>query len=885
MFEAVVALDPAQRTAILRDVRAYDPSMVSEVEGLLSAYGRRDGFIEKPLAEVNAILSAGEVETPDSSIAGTVVGSYQLVELIGSGGMGEVWFAQQRHPVQRRVAVKLIKAGMASRELVARFESERQAVALMEHPAIAKVYDAGSTPDGRPYFAMEYVAGLPITTYCDRHQLSLRERLQLFMRVCGGVQHAHQKAIIHRDLKPSNILVVQIDGKPFPKIIDFGVARVTGQKPASPANFLTQTGAILGTPDYMSPEQANSGGEDIDTRTDVYSLGVILYELLAGVLPFDFRKLPLEQILRTLRETDVPRPSVRLRSHAGLSAISRNRQSQPDKLVRQLRGDLDAITLNALEKERSNRYASPSELAADIGRYLRSEPIAARPANVVYRARKYVRRHGAVLASALLAMLLLASFGIVEAIQLRRITRERDRADRIAGFMIGMFRVSDPGESRGNSITAREILDRSTKGIATGLARDPELQSQMMEVMGSVYASLGLYPQAEFLLDRTVQLRRRILGQENPATAQSMGALANILHAEGRHVDGLKLDEQTFAIRRRRLGPEHPDTLKSMNSLAMNLIDANRYGEAERLHRKILEIRLRVLGPEHPDTLRTLDNLGKTLDEEGRYTEAEALERRALETRRRVLGPDHPDTLHALHHLADTLYGEGRYAEAEKLHREEMNEYRRVLGPEHNDTLSAMDALANALDDEGKYGEAESLERQAIDVQTRVLGPEHPHTMIALNNLAEILGDEGRYAEAEKIHRAVAASRARILGREHAHTLYSMSKLAWVLILQGRLEEAEQLSRQARDGQVKVLGPDHPDTAESIYNLACIAARRGKSNEALVTLRASLDHGLKPRAILRIPSDSSLRSLRGDREFDLLVANARKRAVARYSNP
>src|SRR3984957_18072950 len=324
---------------------------------------------------------------------GITIGAYHLLQPIGQGGMGEVWLAEQRQPVRRRVAVKLIKAGMDTREVVARFESERQALALMDHPAIAKVFDGGSTPHGRPYFVMEYVTGMPITEYCDKHKLTLRQRLELFIHVCEGVQHAHQKAIVHRDLKPSNILVSEVDGKPAPRIIDFGVAKATSQRLTAETMF-TRVGAIVGTPGYMSPEQADSTGVDVDTRTDVYSLGVVLYELLVGALPLEFRKLPFDEILRRLRDQEAPRPSTRLRALGEQTAITaQNRGSDAPTLARQLRGDLDAITLKTLEKDRSRRYATPTELAANIGRYLRNEPVLARPASTVYRARKYVRRH------------------------------------------------------------------------------------------------------------------------------------------------------------------------------------------------------------------------------------------------------------------------------------------------------------------------------------------------------------------------------------------------------------------------------------------------------------------------------------------------------------
>ncbi len=803
-------------------------------------------------------------------------GSYELLELVGTGGMGEVWRAEQRSPVQRVVAVKLIKAGMDTRELIARFESERQALAMMNHPAIARVFDAGSTDALRPYFAMEFVPGTPINVYRDERNLSVRERLKIFMRVCEGVQHAHQKAVIHRDLKPTNILITEVDGQPAPKIIDFGVARALSQR-LTAATFLTHAGAIVGTPDYMSPEQASSSGEDIDTRTDLYSLGVILYELLTGALPQDLRKLPFDEMLRKLRDGDPPRPSVPLAGLSDAAMRAQQRGTEAGVLVHQLRGDLDAIVMKALDKDPAGRYESASLMADDIRHYLRSEPVLARPATLRYQARKYVRRHYAAFGVAALVAVLLTSFGITQAIQIRRVTRERDRADRVARFMTTIFRVSNPSQNRGTQITAREILDQASRDIESGLANDPELQAEMMSIMGDSYEGLGLYPQAESLLAASLKTRRRIFGPEHLATAASLHDLSAAVYQLGRYAEADRLEQEALEIRRRRLGAEHPDTLRSMNNVARCLVKQGHYGEAEKLHRQILETRRRVLGAEHPDTLVSLDSLGATLDDEGRYAEAEKLERETLAIKRRVLGSDHPETLRTLHHVADTAYAQGRYADAEKLHREELAALQRVLGPEHSETLNAMVALANALDDEGRYSEAEKLNRKAMNIQLRVLGPEHFNTLVTMNNEAEILVDEGHYKQAGALHRQVIMIRSRVLGPEHSHTLYSMSKLAWTLLMEGRLNEAEPLSRGTRDKQARVPGPDHPETAETQYNLACIAARRGRREDAIWNLQQAFDHVLKPRTILRISNDPNLKPLHRDRVFTPLVAHALER--------
>jgi serine/threonine protein kinase len=421
LFEAALQEAPARRPSFLQE-RCHDAGVRAEVEKLLARYEQDETALPRPGLET---LDPGEAPGVQSQ----KIDKYHLIERIGQGGMGEVWLAEQREPVHHKVAIKLIKPGMDTREVVARFASERQALALMDHPAIAKVFDAGSTPEGRPYFAMEYVQGTPITTYCDRHKLTTRQRMELFIQVCEGVQHAHQKAIIHRDLKPSNILVSEVDGKPMARIIDFGLAKAIGHR-LTGGSLHTHVGAILGTLEYMSPEQADSGGEDIDTRSDVYSLGVVLYQLLAGALPLDLKKMAGEQILRMIREQDAPPPSSRVLTEGSDSAITaRNRSTDLPSLTRQLRGDPDAVVLKALEKDRKRRYASPSDLAADIERYLRNEPVSAHPPSAIYRGQKYIRRHrfGVIVAAA--ALMFLIGFAITESIQGNRIANAKKLAD------------------------------------------------------------------------------------------------------------------------------------------------------------------------------------------------------------------------------------------------------------------------------------------------------------------------------------------------------------------------------------------------------------------------------------------------------------------------
>ncbi len=466
--------------------------------------------------------------------AGVVIGPYHLLQRIGEGGMGEVWLAEQKQPMRRRVAVKLIKAGMDTREVVARFESERQALALMDHPAIAKVFDAGSTPQGAPYFVMEYVAGVPITDYCDNHRLNTRERLDLFMRVCDGVQHAHQKAIIHRDLKPSNILITEVDGRPVPKIIDFGVAKALTQK-LTPDTMFTRLGALVGTPEYMSPEQALSSGEDIDTRTDVYSLGIIFYELLAGALPIEMRKIAFDEFLRRLREDDPPKLSTRIRTldPATTTELARKRQTEPPALAKQVRGDLDSIALKALEKDRARRYGSPSDFAADIGRYLRSEPVLAVPPSVAYRARKFARRYRVGLVTACAFALVLIAAAVISIRQSIRANRESAVAQAVNDFLQNdvLAQASAANQSGATAkpdphMEVRTALDRAAQRITGKFDKQPEVDAAIRETIGKTYTSLGIYPEARKQLEEALRLRTKVLGAENLQTLRAASDLA-----------------------------------------------------------------------------------------------------------------------------------------------------------------------------------------------------------------------------------------------------------------------------------------------------------------------------------------------------------------------
>jgi serine/threonine protein kinase len=605
------------------------------------------------------------VESPVTDLGS--IGPYRLIRKLGEGGMGEVWLAEQSAPVKRQVALKIIKAGRYDESALIRFDLERQTLAMMDHPSIAKVFDAGSTTEGQPYFAMEYVVGLPITEYCDAKRLSPAQRLLIFTMVCEGVQHAHQKAIIHRDLKPTNILVAEVDGRPLPRIIDFGLAKAILQQPQGGGTMVTRAGGLVGTPGYMSPEQMDPRTADVDTRADVYSLGVVLYELLTGVLALDaqqWESKPFHEVLRQAHEEEPTSPSTRLSNDPAAAAIAEKRSTDPRQLANMLRGDLDWITLKALERDRARRYGTPAELAADLGRYLRNEPVIARPATLVYRTKKYVQRHKFGVAAASAATLLLVAFGVMQTIELRRITRERNRADRVTKFMTGMFKVSNPSEARGNAVTAREILDKSSKDIDTGLRKDPELQAQLMETMAQTYAGLGLYGRAQDLVEHARAIKGSMFGERSRETLASNSYLAQLLRAQGHLPEAEKLLQNTVEAQRQVLGPNDPDTLASMDRLGYVYANEARHAEAEKLFRQTLNTERKVLGPDDPQTLSTLNELAEILTPQGRYTEADQIYGELIAAQKRTLGPDHPATLLSMSHAAENLEEEGLFPEA-----------------------------------------------------------------------------------------------------------------------------------------------------------------------------------------------------------------------------
>ncbi len=867
-LRAIEAGSPSERAAVLDRSCGDNVELRRKVEALLMAHDGAGSFLEHPAPGLvsarsvtsgegatlpspepgesslridektepfgpNAFSSDNPVSRPLTEGPGTRIGPYKLLQQIGEGGMGAVFLTEQERPVRRQVALKLIKSGMDSRNVLARFDSERQALALMDHPHIARVFDAGTTPDGRPFFVMELVKGFPITEYCDQHHLDLPARLALFRQVCSAVQHAHQKGIIHRDLKPSNILVESHDDRPVPKVIDFGLAKATGGIRLTEHSLFTAFGTVAGTPLYMAPEQASFNALDVDTRADIYALGVILYELLTGSTPIareSIQRAALDEMMRVIREVEPPTPSSRIGTSEALPSLAASRQVEPARLARLVRGELDWIVMKALAKERERRYFSAVGLADDVECYLNHQPVSAGPPTAAYRLSKFVRRHRVQVVAASLVVLALVlgvvgtTLGLIEARRQEQIAvneaqareearhaeagqrgiaeQQRQKAEKRLGQVAKMneilgsiFRDLDirkaKTENRPLEAVLAERLDRATAAIEGEATGDPLAVARMQIALGGSQLSLGYPDRAIALFTKARATLAAGLGPDHPDTLESMNNLARSYVMAGQIDRALKLFGETLELRKAKLGPDHPDTLTSMNNLAVSFIQAGQVDRALRLGEETLALKRRKLGPDHLETLRSMGVLTVSYFMAGQIDRALKLGEETLELQKAKLGPDHLDTLGSMNHLAASYARTGQMDRALRLLEEALALKRTKLGPDHPGTLGGMASLAASYAEAGQFDRALKLGEETLELQKAKLGPDHPDTLTSMGNLADSYAEAGQFDRALKLFGETLELMKAKLGAGHTYTLAVLENQARCLADYVQLDRAE----------------------------------------------------------------------------------------------
>ncbi len=848
---AIERENPDDRRAFLNAEVGDDPELRARLDELLAAHDQPPAALEEPLAAkldaTSAVDATSDHDAPSATeppprearqdLVDTVVaGRYRIRQEIGEGGMGTVYFAEQLHPVRRRVALKLIKRGMDSKNVLARFEQERQALALMEHPNIARVLDAGTTDDGRPFFVMELVKGVPITDYCDARRLDIPARLALFRQVCQAVQHAHQKGIIHRDLKPSNILVESHDDRPVPKIIDFGLAKATSGMKLTEHSLFTAFGGVAGTPMYMAPEQANFNALDIDTRADIYALGVVLYELLTGSTPItrdSVQRAALDEMLRVIREVEPPTPSSRISTSETLASLAATRGVEPGRLSRLMRGDLDWVVMKALSKERERRYASAVGLADDLERFLNHEPVSAGPPTAAYRLRKFVRRNRVQVSAAALVLLALVVGVIGTTLGLREARRQEQIAIREA---------AEKEQARLAEAEQRRAAEEQRHAAEKRLAQ----VSKMNDILGSVFRDLDPKNAAKEGKPLSAVLGERL----DRATAEIEGeatgdplTVAKMQMTLGRSQVGLGYPDRAMALFTKaratftaRLGPDHPDTLASMHNLAISYSDAGQSDRALKLCEETLALRKAKLGPDHPDTLRTQNSLAASYL--GAYQKQRALKlfEESVALRKTKLGPDHPDTLLSMMDLASGYYATGQYNQALKLREETLALIKAKLGPDHLNTLMCMNDLATSYSAAGQRDRALKLREETLVLMKAKLGPDHPMTLSSMNNLAGSYYVTGQRDRALKLLEETLVLRKTKLGPDHPDTLKCMNNLAGSYYGAGQYDRALKLYEETLALMKKKLGPEHFITLDCMRSLASSNEKAGRTREAIALL-------------------------------------------------
>ncbi len=837
LFEAALEVDKAGREAFLKKATDMDDELLREVMSLLEADETGHSLLDAVGIEA---ITPIEIASPE----GQRIGNYRIIRQIGSGGMGAVYLAERADgEFDQQVALKLIKRGMDSEEILGRFHSERQILARLQHPNIAQLFDGGISDDGLSYFTLEYVDGIPIDVYCNSHRLTIEDRLRLFRSVCEAVQYAQENLVVHRDLKPSNILVTS-DGSV--KLLDFGIAKVlVGSSREVEARLLTQTGLRVMTPQYASPEQIRS--EPVTTATDVYSLGVILYELLTGHRPYRLAGYAIQDIEAAVCSIEpekpssvvlkpVPRGKGVTQTLEPPDEVSEARSTQPKKLRRRLSGDLDTICLKALKKEPHRRYSSAGDLLGDVNRYLAGQPIKARPDTLRYRTRKFVARHRASVAFSALIVAVIVS---LVAFYTTKLTQERDRARteaakaaQVASFLTGIFELVDPAQTEGEKVTARELLDRGAARLDNELAEQPEIQATVMNVVGNVYMSLGLFESARPLFERSLHIRESLTGDNSREIAEGHRNMAIFFYENGDYATAEGYYSEALDRGRAIFGEKDPFVASILNDLASSLRHQGKYDSAEVVYHEALVLRKESLGEEHTDVAHSLNHLGRLYHNMGRIDEAEPLLRQALVMRRKLLHKSHPEVMASVGALAALLREKGQYSEAKKLYDEAFAAFEHTYGLQHPYTAGIVNNLALTYCSLGDYEKSEELHRQALELHKQVYPPGHHKISYPYIGLGAVYSAQGEYVEAESMYRQALELTEPNFAADHPRIAEIKSLLGGCLCELGRFEEAERVLLESYTSQKETYSNKDKRTRDTLQRLVELYTDWDKPDEA-----------------------------------------------------
>ncbi|MDF1870727.1 MAG: serine/threonine-protein kinase [Phycisphaerales bacterium] len=855
IFFDLLELPPDQRDAYIESQCGQDPTLRMRVQSLLKAHieageflGNTDaGSLQPPI---------NELSKSDSTPAPESIGPYRVLRTLGQGGFGTVYLCQQLEPIERQIAVKVLRPGMDTQTVLRRFEEERILLSKMDHPGIARVLDAGRTEHGLPYIAMEYVDGSMITTYCDRHRLDLNARLELFSQACLAIQHAHQKGVIHRDIKPSNVLVTEIDGKPLVKVIDFGVSKAIDSRDAE--DSITRTMQLVGTPQYMSPEQASTADRDLDTRTDVYSLGVMLYELSTGMPPFDpdrLRSASIGHLERLIRDTDPVRPSTRVAKLIGAESdtVSMSRSTPIPSIIRQLRGEIDWIIARAMDTSRDRRYPSAFAFYEDIRRVLSGDIVHARPPSKAYAIRKLIARHKALTSVGVLMLLSIVGVSIISLLYASTIRRANSQIqsslktqEQVLVFTEQMLRGIDPSIARGKDTELfRTILDQASDRVHIELAKSPEVSVRVRLLIGESYRSIGMFDEALTQFKSAASIGSEELGKLDPQTLSARSALGTAYGELTQYQEAQSVLESAYADTRTAFGEHHPDTLVVLSNLVSVYNFMGDQHLAVNAAERLLDARIQTLGDQHNETMATRNTLALALKGLKENEQARTLFEQVLAYQIDHLGEDHPNTLKTRTNLAQAYQELGLLDRSIEMNNTILEQKIKVLGNKHPSVLVSMVNLAMVLEESGDTARALPLLTEALDISLETLGESHQYTLIIRNNLAKHYTKSGDFDQALPLMRLASEGMRSQLGDEHPMTIQSMGNLADLLIEMERFEEALDISLDIRVIAQKAL--DESDPALGMVNQrpgVCLL-RLGREAEAEPYLRSAAEIYLK----------------------------------------